>query len=172
MRIQQKKLENPSQSLIDFYQASQLQDPNSSQSTYLEMVSSGQINLIRNDILKTKLIRHYEVEWGENDIFKMHNNYRENVRGKMPDRIQEEIRANCNDIYIKLRYSLESSLPKKCSVNIPLKEGQDAVSILRKDASLKKDLRFLIGNVHAKLHLLKSVSTELQLLINEIKAII
>ena len=135
---------NPSQTLIDMYQASQLQDPTSTRSTYLEMISSGQINLIKSDTLKTKLIRHYEIEWEKNALFSMHNKYRENLRGKMPDDIQAEIRNNCNDIYIKLRYTLEASLPKKCIANIPL---NDAVKTITNKPSINKFAYFFIKSL-------------------------
>ncbi|WP_162919928.1 DUF6090 family protein [Hanstruepera ponticola] len=165
----QKEITNPSRSLVDMYQASQLQDPNSIKSTYLELIASGQINLIKKDSLKTALIRHYEVEWSKNKLFEMNNDYRKNLRSKMPNFIQEKIREKCDDIYYKVRNSIEARLPENCEVDISDDEAVIAIELLRNDTSLKKDLRFLIGNEGAKKFLLETHLTQLQRLIQDLE---
>ncbi|WP_282134329.1 DUF6090 family protein [Seonamhaeicola maritimus] len=142
---------NPVDNLIDMYQASQLQDPNSAFSTYKELIASGQINLIQNDNLKTALIRYYEVDWEQTSVFKLSNSYRENLRGKMPNEIQVKIREKCGDVYIKIRKGYEVVLPKNCEVDINTQVAKSVVPFLLEDDSLKKDLRYLIGNEDAKI---------------------
>ena len=153
---------NPLEVLIDMYQASQLQDPNSAMSTYQELIASGQINLVKNETFKTAIIRYYEADWTETGVMKIPNNYRTNLRGKMPDDVQSEIRANCDDIYIKIRKSIEVALPDNCTINLDTNYAQRVVNQLKVDSSLKKDLRFLIGNVEAKLKNINSSKDELQ----------
>ena len=160
---------NPVDILVDMYQASQLQEPSSVMSTYKELIASGQINMIRNDSLKTALIRYYELDWATTKMFTLPNNYRENIRGKMPDDFQTEIRTKCGDTYRKLRNSYEIVLPKTCEANINVEEAQNIVNILREDESLKKDLRYLIGNEIAKAGGLNSTKGQLMLLIAQIK---
>lgn len=145
------------QNLIDMYQASQLQDSNSASSTYKELIASGQINLIQNEALKTALVRFYEIEWTEIGVLKLENTYRLNLRGKMPDEIQTEIRSNCDDIYVKSRSNYLTALPDKCEINLDPLVAKSVVEELRQDESLKKDLRYLIGNETSKQNDLQTI---------------
>jgi hypothetical protein len=156
---------NPVENLIDMYQASQLADSYSASSTFKELIASGQINLIQNDSLKTALIRYYDTEWSETGVFILENKYRENLRGKMPDEIQTQIRLNCGDVYLKNGYSFLISLPNECSIEIDNKIAKSVVEELRKDESLKKDLRYLIGNETGKINDLKPVQKQLNSII-------
>ncbi|WP_460219143.1 DUF6090 family protein [Psychroserpens sp. MEBiC05023] len=156
---------NPVQNLIDIYQASQLHDPNSAASTYKELIASGQINLISNEDLKTALIRYYEINWDESTVFKLQNNYRKNLRGKMPDNIQSEIRSKCGDVYIKVRNGYEVALPKTCEISIDKSIAQVVIENLKKDKSILKDLRYLIGNESAKIGVLEATKNQLEELI-------
>ena len=153
---------NPLEVLIDMYQASQLQDPNSAMSTYKELLASGQINLVKNETFKTAIIRYYEANWTETEVTKIPNTYRTNLRGKMPDDVQSEIRAKCDDVYIKIRQSIEVALPEHCTIHLDTSYARQVVNQLKEDGSLKKDLRFLIGNVEAKLKNINSSKDELQ----------
>ncbi len=152
---------NPIENLIDMYQASQLSDSYSASSTFKELIASGQINLIQNDSLKTALIRYYGIDWSETGIFILENKYRENLRGKMPDEIQTQIRLNCGDIYLKNGYSYLLTLPNECSIDLDIKVAKSVVEALRRDESLKKDLRYLIGNEQGKINDLKPVQKQL-----------
>jgi len=159
--------ENPVENLIDFYQASQIQSPASAKSTYQELIASGQINLITNNSLKTDLIRYYEYNWTESTAANLPNVYRANLRSKMANSIQEEIRNNCDDIYIKIRKTYEVTLPKECTIKIPLNIAKPAVALIREDETLKKDLRILIGNIEAKNNFIESLKKQLDELINQ-----
>jgi len=162
---------NPIENLIDLYQASQYTDPYSASSTYKELIASGQINLIQNGNLKTALIRYYDINWSETGTFKLENKYRENLRGKMPDDIQTQIRSKCGDIFVKISNSYLMTLPDNCNINLDLKIAISVVEKLRKDESLKKDLLYLIGNEAGKLNDLTVVQVQLDnlnILLNDI----
>ena len=161
---------DPVETLIDMYQASQIIDSNSSESTYRELIASGQINLIHNDSLKTAMIRYYELNWAEGDILKQENNYRTNLRGKMPDAIQSEIRLKCGDIYTKLGDTFDVILPEYCEINISKTEAQPIVNLLKIDTDLRKDLRFQLGNQKAIIQNLNQVQIQLQELIKLFEA--
>ncbi|WP_339896271.1 DUF6090 family protein [uncultured Algibacter sp.] len=152
---------NPIENIINMYQASQLSDSYSASSTFKELIASGQINLIQNDSLKTALIAYYNIEWSETGVFTLENKYRENLRGKMPDDIQTLIRLNCGDIYLKNGNSYLLSLPDKCNIDLDLKFAKSVVEELRMDESLKKDLRYLIGNEAGKINDLKPIQKQL-----------
>lgn len=163
---------NPIENLIDMYQASQLADASSASSTFQELIASGQINLIQNERLKNALIRYYGADWSQTGVFILENKYRENLRGKMPDEIQTQIRLNCGDIYIKNGFSYLISLPNKCSIELDPKIATSVVEELRNDGSLKKDLRYLIGNEMGKINDLKPVQKQLNEIIILLKEII
>jgi hypothetical protein len=154
-------VENPVKTLIHIYQASQLADMSSASSTFQELIASGQINLIQNESLKTALIRYYGFDWSESGVFILENKYRENLRGKMPDEIQTQIRLNCGDIFLKKGYIYLISLPNECNIELDYKIAKSVVEELRKDESLKKDLRYLIGNETGKINDLKPVQKQL-----------
>ena len=142
---------NPVDNLINIYQASQLQYANAASSTYQELIASGQINLIQNDSLKTALIRYYEIDWTKGGIFNLANRFRENLRGKMPNAIQMEIRSKCGDLYLKTRNGYQTALPETCQIDIEANIAQSVVDVLKTDESLKEDLRYLIGNETGKI---------------------
>ena len=158
---------NPVDNLIDMYQASQMQMPSTAISTYRELIASGQLNLLQSDSLKTALIRFYEIEWTESTLFNLSNNYRKNLRGKMPNNIQTEIRTKCGDVYIKIRESYDITLPKTCEIDIDINLAQPVVELLRNDESLKKDLLYLIGNESGKIVDMTNVKENLDNLISQ-----
>ena len=163
--------QNPLDNIIDMYQASQLQDPYSASSTYKELIASGQINLIQNDSLKTALIRYYEIDWTNGGLFNLENTYRDNLRRKMPNDIQSEVRLTCGDVYLKHRNAYQTSLPENCKIDIDHNIAKSVVANLRKDESLKEDLRYLIGNESGKLNDLESIQEQLNNLISQLEAI-
>ncbi len=160
---------NPVDNLIDIYQASQFHKPNPAASTFKELIASGQINLIQNDSLKTALIQYYDIDWTQGWSFKLENRYRENLRGVMPNDIQNEIRTKCGDIFIKYRNGSVASLPKTCEVIIEPNVAKSVVEALRKDESLKKDLRYLIGNESGKLKEIKLIQAQLNDLLSQLE---
>ena len=162
---------NPINNLTDIFQASQLQDANSASSTYKELIASGQINLIQNDSLKTALIRFYELDWTKSGVFKLANRYRENLRGKIPIAIQTEIFSKCGDIYTKTRDGYQTALPEICEIDIDEIVAQSIVEVLRKDESLKEDLRYLIGNERGKIGDMTSAKMLLDNLIRQLENI-
>jgi Family of unknown function (DUF6090) len=160
---------NPVENLIHLYQASQIQNPISAKSTYQELLSSGQINLIQLNELKTSIIRYYEYNWAESTTLTLKNTYRDNLRSKMPDVIQDEIRSKCGDIYIKIRQTYEVALPKECQINISIELAKSIINPLKNDVDLKKDLRLTIGNIEAKINFIESIKLQLEDLIIEIE---
>lgn len=152
---------NSLDNLIDLYQASQLSDPSGAMSTYKELISSGQINLLKNKGLKTDIIRYFEWNWSETTVLQLPNHYRDNLRGKMPDDIQTEIRENCDDIYVKIRKSIEVQLPTYCTINLDEAYALTVVNKLGADESLKKDLRLLLSNLEATIKSLNSAKDEI-----------
>ena len=155
-------LKKPKQSLIDFYQASQDIDARQPASTYKELNNSGQINLISNYGLRTKLISFYESDWSNSNSFTIPNTYREYLRRRMPNNIQEEIRVNCGDIPIETINSFSVKLPENCQIDLNEKEAKIVLTNLLNDAELKSNLNYLAGNMHSKLVIINAIQRRLK----------
>ncbi len=154
-------LKMPNQSLIDFYQASQDIDARQPASTYKELNNSGQINLISNYELRTRLINFYESNWSNSNTANYSSSYREYLRRRMPNNIQEEIRINCGDIVIETGNSLSVKLQENCQIDIDEKEAKIVLTNLLKDSELKNNLNYLAGNMYSELTMVNSIQRRL-----------
>ncbi|GAB2775530.1 DUF6090 family protein [Salinimicrobium soli] len=165
-------LKDPVNSLVHLYQSSQLQTPAAVKSTYLELISSGQINLLKNTPLKTSLIRYYEYDWAVSNTMALLNDYREALRSKMADPIQDKIRKECGDKYFKIRDTYEVMLPKDCTIFLDEKAAKKAVQDITKVENLKEKLRVHISNLEAKIEFMKQVKKIQEKLIKELEAVV
>jgi hypothetical protein len=163
-------INNPIQNLIDLYQASQIIDGNATTSTYQELIASGQINLIRNDSLRASIISYFELDWANSLVFGLANTYRDNLRRNMPNEIQEKIRSACGDIYKPVGRTIAVYLPRDCNLNIPDDISRPILLDLINDSELKKDLRFLIGNLDANLNYMNNIIIQLKGLSAQLQA--
>lgn len=93
------KLKNGSswQTLLAFYQASQIWTYSTSNGTYQELISAGDLGLVSDPDLRTSLANYYVT--GGRRLAKMVDiipAYREEIRGQTPMRVQRYIWANCH----------------------------------------------------------------------------
>lgn len=154
--------ENSQNALITLYQASQFNDARTTSSTYKELNSSGQINLIKNYNLRSSIISYYELDWTNSVIFEIPNNYRTTLRSVMPSTIQLEMMKNCGDVYVQTKKSIAVELPETCNINIDPKLANKVLSRLLADTKLKEDLNFLIGNMDSKLAYMTYIRQQLK----------
>lgn len=162
-------LNMPNQSLVDFYQASQNIDARQPASTYKELNNSGQINLISNYELRTRLINFYESNWSNSNTANYPNSYREYLRRRMPNNIQEEIRINCGDIVIETGNSFSVKLTDNCQIDVNEKEADIVLTNLLNDSELKSNLNYLAGNIDSKLTMVNSIQRRLTELKKELE---
>ena len=162
-------LDNPEQSLIDLYQASQFSDARTTTATYKELSSSGHLNLLQNYKLRRSIISFYELDWTKSVVVNISNKYRESLRSAIPTRIQENIRNQCGDIYVKTRTSISVEIPETCQVETEENLAKTTLNELLKDNELREDLNFLIGNMDSKLTYMNYVHEELKELIIQLK---
>lgn len=156
--------EESDQFIIDLYQASQILNLVDANSVYQELISSGQIGLIQDETIRTNLVRYYDVNWAENFTLVEESGYRETLRKAMPSYIQEEIRRNCDDIYVKARGQYIAILPETCGVTFEEEIARREARKLLNNEAVEADLRFLIGNLNSHIN----VMTELMNLLNEL----
>jgi len=154
-REAERRILTDSEFLINLYQASQIYDPNQISATYQEMISSGQIGMIRNEELRNRIIIYYDNDWSKADIFANESPYRENVRKEIPSAIQSEIREKCGDQYVKVGESAEVILPEECDLTFDKDLAAKTVDDILQNSALRSDLRFHIGNLYAQLQMVR-----------------
>ena len=128
--------------VLAFYQASQLWQWVSSDSTYQEMRSGGELGLIRDQRLRDALSQYYlENGSGTAYLFMLQPEYRRIVRGLTPQVVADHIWAKCwrqpnpgeQDLY-------------DCAAPIPEAQAQAILDAYTKDPNLLPELRFWVAN--------------------------
>ena len=128
--------------VLAFYQASQLWQWVTSDSTYQEMRSGGELGLIRDQRLRDAMSQYYlENGSGTAYLFMLQPEYRRIVRGLTPQVVADHIWAKCwrqpnpgeQDLY-------------DCAAPIPEAQAQAILDAYTKDPNLLPELRFWVAN--------------------------
>ena len=128
--------------VLAFYQASQLWQWVTSDSTYQEMRSGGELGLIRDQRLRDALSQYYlENGSGTAYLFMMQPEYRRIVRGLTPSVVADHIWAKC---WQQPRPAEQYLLD--CDAPISEVEAQAVLAGYMKDPELLKELRFWVAN--------------------------
>jgi hypothetical protein len=128
--------------VLAFYQASQMWQWVSSDSTYQEMRSGGELGLIRDQALRDALSQYYlENGSGTDYLFLMQPEYRKIVRGLTPSVVADHIWANC----WKQPNPGEQYLPD-CDAPISEAQAQALLDAYVADPHLLRELRFWVAN--------------------------
>ncbi len=157
------------QFVIGAYQASQINTAWSNRATYNEMLSTGQINLIKNEELKADIFGHYAVDYANTDLMTKIAPYREYIRGLIPVHIQDEIKEHCGDIVIDVAHSFASSLPKTCDLDLPDEDFHKTAKFLRSKPEILFNLQFQIAVNDTKVFNLESFADVSKKLMKAIK---
>jgi hypothetical protein len=129
------------QLLLAYFQASQVAEFYTTDATFEELKSAGELGLIRNTRFRDELAQYYSL--GFNPLLTERPPYREHVRGVIPLDIQKYIWSNC---YSTSADSIQKMLPCKA----PPADGQIAgvVDSIRKDRVLMAELRYWMSSMH------------------------
>ena len=128
--------------VLAFYQASQLWQWVTSDSTYQEMRSGGELGLIRDRHLRDALSQYYlENGSGTAYLFMMQPEYRRIVRGLTPSVVADHIWAKC---WQQPRPAEQYLLD--CDSPISEAQAQAVLAGYRKDPNLVPELRFWVAN--------------------------
>lgn len=136
---------NDEQFVIAAYQASQINIPWSYRSTYNEVLSTGQINLIKSNELKSHVLGYYSDDWAKQAYIIKIAPYREFIRGHLPFQIQDAIRRDCGDIDIAIANTFSASLPDNCDLALPDALFTETAAFLRAQSNMLYDLQFQIS---------------------------
>lgn len=139
------KLKNGSawETLLAFYQASQIWTYSTSNGTYQEMISGGNLGLVRSPDLRSSLTDYY-VTGGRRlarlvDVIPA---YREEIRGLTPMRVQRHIWANCHLLLSDDRQELID-----CKAPITEAEARTILNGYLESPEVIKGLRFWMTNL-------------------------
>jgi hypothetical protein len=128
--------------VLAFYQASQIWQWASSDSTYQELRSAGELGLIRDQHLRDALSQYYLVNGsGTNYLFQLQPEYRKLVRGLTPSVVADHIWAKCwQNPRPNEQYLLD------CDAPISEAEAQVVLAGYLKNPNLLPELRFWVAN--------------------------
>jgi hypothetical protein len=131
------------ETLLGYYQASQVWPYAPTAATYDEMRATGDLRLIRDKALRTALARYYLAGVRPVErLFEITPRYRERVRGLTPSRIQDVIWTHCTRTQDVDRFEMVA-----CPAPISEAEARAVISGFRGDADLTADLRFWMTNM-------------------------
>lgn len=157
------------QFVIGAYQATQVNSAWSNRATYNEMVSTGQINLIKDESLKAQIFGYYAVDFAAVQQITKTAPYREFMRGHMPVAIQDAIKAQCGDEVIIVAYAFSSKLPATCDLNYSDEKLQEAANLLRSLPEMLFNLQFQIAVNDTKVFNYKNFLKESEKLMKSIE---
>lgn len=129
--------------LLDFYEAGQIQNFGVNDGTYREMLSAGRLDLLSDNRLKADLSGYYVGQRGQaHDLFDTLPPYREDVRGAIPYRLQRYILDHCHSDDLSARNRVRCSPPPD--------QGAVAASLqsLASNAKLISELRTWMTTLH------------------------
>ncbi|TAH46769.1 MAG: hypothetical protein EYC71_02910 [Gammaproteobacteria bacterium] len=143
--------------VLAFYQASQLWQWRTSDSTYQEMRSGGELGLIRDNVLRDALSQYYLETGSASDyLFYLQPEYRKLVRGLTPSVVADYIWAKC--------WSQPSPLEQHlldCEAPISEEAAQAVLEGYLGDPKLLPELRFWVANQIVVLNVVKNYTVSL-----------
>ncbi len=134
---------SPNQTVLAYYQASQVDPWAAVSTTYEEMKAAGELRLIRHAELRADLADYYyyAVNLQAQHLFQYLPAYREYVRGVMPFAVQRFIWANCHQT------TEGAQIMKDCELPLTDAQGEELLAQLAADPGILRGLRFWIANM-------------------------
>jgi len=148
--------------VIAAYQASQINQPWSHRATYQEMLSTGQINLIKNEALKSALFGYYSEDYATDTLNTTIAPYREFIRGTMPVAVQDAIKIDCGDQLIDVAHSFSSTLPVNCDLPLDNELFSETALLLRTKPEMLFNLQYQIAVNDTQVGFLEMLIAETQ----------
>ncbi len=133
------------QFVIGAYQATQINTAWSNRATYNEMLSTGQINLIKDEALKAQIFGYFAVDFSTVNLVVKIAPYREFIRGHLPVAIQDAIKAQCGDEVFEVANAFSAILPSTCDLDVADQDIHEAANLLRSLPQMKFNLQFQIA---------------------------
>jgi len=142
------------QFVISAYRATQYKYNDRYRATYDEMVSTGNIGLIKDEKLRNVSVRAYSLSTIDNLVKEgIESRYRELFRMSVPNDVQRALGKACGDRYIKpgdyQNFDHVNDYP--CKTTLPADVIDDAANALRSDPQTIRYLRQRIADLDTRL---------------------
>ena len=163
-----KKTVNDEQFVIGAYQASQISGPWGYRSTYNELLSTGQFDLIKSDELKGLILGYYSDDWSQQSLLTTTATYREYIRGIIPFLIQDTIRSECGDVPVRVAQTFGNVLPDSCDLQLPDELFSETAAYLRSQPVMLINLQYQIAVYESQAYTLANFEKETRKLMTAI----
>jgi hypothetical protein len=138
--------------VLAFYQASQLWQWSTSDATYQEMRSGGELGLIRDEAMRDEISQYYiENGSGTDYLFGVQPGYRKIVRGLTPSVVADHIWAKCWEQPSPMEQHLLD-----CDSPISEEQAQSVLAGYLQDPALLQELRFWVANQGVALSVIRN----------------
>ena len=138
--------------LNDAYQATQLFPRFGRHATYDEILTSGHAGLVGSAALRDRLSNFYWRMDGLLSLMSFTPPYRDRMRSLMPYRIQQRIRARCDEILTNDGRGLVTSrLPRTCAIDLDPAVTAAAVREIWSAPALDRDLTRVVIDLDTKI---------------------
>ena len=140
--------------LVSAYRATQYRNRNQRGSTYDELVSTGTIDLIRDQELRGTAIRLYNLAVFEQLVQEgLHSRYRGAFRMSLPNDVQRALAKNCgNRVSNPGDYTtIHGNLDYPCRTGLSAQAIADSAQALRADPDIVRSLRLRIADIETRL---------------------
>lgn len=139
--------------LIDAYRATQYREPRRRRSTYDELISTGEIGLIRDRALRDLAIKVYTTPMFDNIRQEgVGSRYREAFRMAVPISVQRRLAASCGDrnVIVGDYKSIVDQLDYPCTTGLSPPTLRDAAAALEADPMIARLLRLRIADIETR----------------------
>ena len=140
--------------LVSAYRATQYKEFLRRRSTYDELISTGTIGLIRDDVLRDTAMRVYNLRTFESLVQEgVRSRYREAFRMNFTNEVQRALARDCGDKYtLPGDYSrIEGTLDYPCRLDLPPDVISAAAATLRSSPEMRSYLRLRIADLETRI---------------------
>lgn len=150
--------------LVAAYRATQYRQRNRRGSTYDELISTGNIGLIRDQTLRNTAIQANNIATFDNLTREgMQSRYREAFRMSLPNDVQRALATNCGDHVIQPGdyATIHGNLDYPCSAGLSAQVIAESARALRSNPEIVRFLRLRIADLQTRMFDLTSNNREL-----------
>jgi len=142
--------------LVSAYRATQYRNRNQRGSTFDELISTGNIGLIRDPTLRDTAIRLYNLTVFDNLVREgMQSRYREAFRMTLPNEVQRALGKQCGDRVPPPRpgdyTTIHENLDYPCRPELPAQTIAESVQALRANPDIVRFLRVRIADLDTRM---------------------
>lgn len=142
------------QLLINAYRATQYKTPQRFRATYDELISTGNIGLIKDQKLRLTAMRIYNVPTMSNFAQEgVQSRYREAFRMGIDNDVQQALAKQCGDRFVRRGdyRAILDVIDYPCALDLPQPEIDEAVESLRSNPQVVPFLRVRIADIRTRL---------------------